>query len=303
MDTLINGGEPFLARDSNDIGMTANQLYEARREGAVRRILDRVFVDVTARDSRELRIKAMKLIAPPHAVVADDWASWIYGIDTFVPSKRHSLRPALVVPHGLSRTRIDDLACRQALIPNKDILEIDGLSLTTPVRTTVDFLRKKWRPYALSAADSMARAGLVTKEEVWEFAARLKGYRGIRQARNLAVLIEPRCESPGESWTHLRILDAGFPMPEPQWEVRDRDGNTRFLDFAYPQLLIAVEYDGEGFHTADSDKSHDNYRRRLVKALGIRIVLAEYADIFGTDPAFEQELGGLMGIKPAERRW
>lgn len=292
-----------MAEDCGVVGVTANQLYQARREGVVRRILDRVFVDAAAPDTRELRIQAMNLIAPPHALVADDWAAWIYGIDTFAPGKRHSLRPTLVVPHGQSRTRVDDVACRQALVPLKDIVEIDGLRVTTPVRTTSDFLRKKWRPYALSAADSMARAGLVTQEEVMEYEARLKGYRGIRQARSLALLIEPRCSSPGESWTHLRMCDAGFPMPEPQWEVVDRDGNTRFLDFAYPQLLIGVEFDGAGFHTAKFDQSHDAYRRRLLEALGFRLILAVYADIFGTDPAFEQGLGELLGIKPLVRRW
>lgn len=303
MTATLNGGLPFLARDCHDAGMTANQLYEARIEGAVRRILDRVFVDAHVADTRQLRIEAMKLIAPKHAVVADDWASWIYNVDTFAPSKRHSLSPTLVVPHGQSRTRVDDLACRQALIKSKDILEINGLKITTPVRTASDFLRKKWRPYALSAADSMAHAELVTMEEVWEFVAPLKGYRGIRQARNLALLIEARAASPGESWTRLRIVDAGFAIPESQWEVMDREGNTRFLDLAYPKLMIAIEFDGAGFHTAKSDKQHDKYRRRLVSALGFRSLIAEFADIFGKDPSFERELGGFLGITPLDRKW
>lgn len=303
MITLLNNGQPFLARDSRDAGMTAGQLYEARNEGVVRRILDRVFVDSAAEDTRELRIEAMRLIAPLHAVVSDDWASWIYGVDTFAPSQRHTLKPALVVPHGLSRARIGDLACRQALIPTKDIIEIHGLRITTPTRTTSDFLRKKWRPYAMSAADSMAHANLVTMEEVCEFVARLKGYRGIRQARNLALLIEPRVDSPGESWTRLRMVDAGFAIPKSQWEIVDREGGTRFLDLAYPKLMVAVEYDGQGFHTAESDKLHDRYRRKLLKALGFRIVLVVYADIFGDDPAFEVELGQLLGMTPADRRW
>lgn len=300
---FLNDGEPFLARDFSDLGLTTHELYDAHHEGVLRRILDRVFVDAGVPDSRELRVRAMKLRAPEHAVVADDWASWIYGVDTFAPSKRHSLRPQLVVPHGDSRMRIDDVDCRQALIPAKDIFEIDGLRVTSPVRTTADFLRKKWRPYALSAADSMAHSGLVTADEVMGYLALRKGYRGIRQARNLAILISDKADSPGESWTRLRIIDAGFAIPRPQWEVVDRDGNTRYLDLAYPEVLIAVEYDGREFHTADQDSAHDRYRRRLVKALGFRILVAGYGDIFGVDPAFEQELGRLLGRMPDARRW
>lgn len=303
MVASINDGQPFLSRDCLAAGLTTAQLYDARIEGAVRRILDRVFVDARTADTRELRIKAIKLIAPSHAVVADDWASWVYGVDTFAPSKRHSLKPSLVVPHGQSRMRLDDVDCRQALIKEREIVEIGGVRITTPVRTTSDFLRTKWRPHALAAADAMAHAGLVSMEQVWEFVARLKGYRGIRQARNLALLIEPLAASPGESWTRLRIVDAGFAIPTSQHEVIDRDGNTRFLDLAYPKLKIGIEFDGAEFHTAGFDKDHDRYRRDLITALGFRILIAMYADVFGAGASFELQLGELVGMKPLERRW
>lgn len=300
---LINNGLPFLGKSCRDVGLTSHQLHEAQIGGAVRRILDRVYVDARAPDTRNLRINSMKIIAPPHAVVADDWASWVFGVDTFAPSRRHSLTPTLVVPHGRSRTRIDGLDCRQALLNDNEIIEIDGLKITSPARTTSDFLRKKWRPHALSAADSMAHAGLVTPDEVRGFVGRLAGFPGIRQARNLARLIEERTESPGESWTRLRIIDAGFAAPKPQLELLDRDGNLRFLDLSYPELKLAVEYDGREFHTAVLDQNHDDGRRRLVKALGFRILVVMYEDIFGDDASFEHELGGYLGIVPLPRRW
>ena len=43
-----------------------------------------------------------------------------------------------------------------------------------------------------------------------------KGGRNIDRARRLASFCEPRAESFGESWTRLRILDAGFPRPVAQ---------------------------------------------------------------------------------------
>ena len=140
-------------------------------------------------------------------------------------------------------------------------------------------------------------------EELWEFVARLKGYRGIRQARNLALLIEPLAASPGESWTRLRIIDAGFAIPASQHEVVDRDGNTRFLDLAYPKLRIGIEFDGAEFHTAGFDQDHDRYRRDLITAIGFRILIARYADVFGSDMSFERQLGELVGMKPLDRRW
>lgn len=303
MHTLLNDGQPFLAKDCLAVGLTQNQLYAAKKAGTVRRMLDRVFVDALAPDTRELRVAGMKLVAPAHAVVADDWASWVYGVDTFKPSLRHSLVPTLVVPHGKSRVRVEGIKCRQAIVASEDLVEIDGLLLTSPVRTAADHLRKKWRPHALAAADAMAHAGLVTMEETYEFVDRLNGYRGVCQARSLAMLIEPKAQSQGESWTRLRIVDAGFAIPESQWEVLLPDGRTGFLDLSYPELLLVIEYDGRQFHTADRDNDHDDGRRRMIEALGFRIIVVTYADIFGGNTDFELELGTYLGIQPSRRRW
>ena len=52
----------------------------------------------------------------------------------------------------------------------------------------------------------------------------LRGHRGVVQARELVELADPRAESPQESRTRLRCVDAGFPCPEPQIEVFDATG-------------------------------------------------------------------------------
>jgi hypothetical protein len=149
---------------------------------------------------------------------------------------------------------------------------------TTPLRTTADLLRKQWRPYALASTDAMANAGLVRPMDVRAYLADLKGYRGIRQARVLARYIEPKAASPGESWTRLRLIDAGFPVPRAQVEVIDAAGLLRYLDLAYVKRRVAVEFDGREFHTSDDDLGHDHDRHELVVAIGYRIVRARYED-------------------------
>ncbi|AWB92034.1 hypothetical protein [Aeromicrobium chenweiae] len=301
--TLINAGEPFLYRDHTTVGLSATEFRAAFVHGDVVRLIDRVYVDARAEDSRELRVAAARLVVPAHAVVSDETAAWIWGVDAYKPSDRHRFVPQWVVPHGRGRTRIEGLACRQALIADEDVLEVGGLAVTHPVRTTSDLLRKQWRPYAMASADAMAHAGLVRPMDVRAYVARLKGYRGIRQARVLAQLIEPKSASPGESWTRLRLVDAGFPRPVAQVEVEDAAGLQRFLDLAYVRRRIAVEYDGREFHTADPDDVHDEERRRLLVAVGYRFVVTRYERVFGTDPAFENEVGELLGMTPIARWW
>jgi hypothetical protein len=262
-------------------------------------------VDGRVSDSRRLRIDAINLVRPPGAIACNETAAFLYGIDAYKPSERHILTPSFVVPHGTSRLRRPHVRCRQAIISSSDLDLVDDIPTTNSVRTVSDLLRALYRPYALAAADAFARNELIEVGEVTDYVHRLKGYRWIVQARSLAALIDGRSESPGESWQRLRIHDAGFPPPIPQFEVVDSHGIIRRLDLAYPDLLIACEYDGRDFHTSDDDQLRDADRREDLTALhGWRWVIGSRERLFGADPAFELELGELLCIPPLlPRRW
>ncbi len=184
-------------------------------------------------------------------------------------------------------------------------MEVNGVIVTTPLRATVDMLRTLWRPHALAAADSMAHAELVTREETMTYVSRLKGYPGIVQARALAAMIEPLAESPGESWQRLRAIDAGLPTPDSQIDVEDRHGRfVARLDNGYRGARIGFEYDGREWHDDDISVEHDDDRRGYLRdVLGWRLLVVKKADVFGDDPSFEQQLGEWLGITTQARRW
>lgn len=303
MNDLLNDGHPFLHRDHDRLGLDRSTFRSRISSGDVIRVFDRVYRDARAEDSRASRVAAATLAVPAHAVVSDETAAWIWGVDVHRPSDRHRFVPRWVVPHGQSRSRVTGIDCRQALLAASDVVEVEGLAVTHPVRTTADLLRKQWRPHALAAADALARVGAIRPMDVRAYLIDLKGYRGIRQARVLARYIDPKAASAGESWMRLRVIDAGFPAPETQLEVVDAAGQQRFLDLAYRRRKVGVEYDGREFHTADSDAQHDAERRRLLEATGFTIVSARYEDILGKDPRFERELGEILGIAPIPRWW
>lgn len=63
------------------------------------------------------------------------------------------------------------------------------------------------------------------------------GDRGLKLARKVVLLADPRAESPRESLLRVRLVLAGLPPPVPQHVVHDGDG--RFdarLDLAWPGL-------------------------------------------------------------------
>jgi hypothetical protein len=304
MPELLNDGFPFTTQQARDLAMTPRQVRNAVHEGQLRREFRNVYVDAKVPDSRTGRLRAVKLVMPGGAVACSETAAWLYGLDVFAPGQRHRFEPSFLVEH--SRTKVEHVgtAGRQAILHSDDVDFIDGLYVTTPVRTVSDLLRRMYRPYALAAADAFAHAGLVTPDEVVEYVARLKGYRGIVQARSLAYIIEPLTQSPGESWQRLRMLDAGFPPPQPQFEVVDEFGRSFFIDLPYPERLIGSEFDGREFHTDTEHLLHDQERRTyLSDVYGWRWVIGTRERIFGTDTSFEDELGALLGMTPIARWW
>ncbi|ACQ79998.1 conserved hypothetical protein [Beutenbergia cavernae DSM 12333] len=302
--TTLNDGIPFTVTRSGGVGLSRRDVREALAVGALRRVFRGVLVDADVADTRELRSAAALLVVPRHAVACDDFAAWVHGADTRTPGDRFEMRPSFVVPHGRNRITPDRARTRQTVVPDRDVVELNGLLLTSPLRTAADLLRLRWRPYALAAADALAHARVVDEVALREYVAELRRFPGTKQAKELAPRVDRRAESHGESWQRCRILDAGFPRPELQLEMKDGDGVPRFFDMAYEELLIASEYDGREFHTADTDVEHDERRRAYFeRRFGWRFNIGTSERIFGQDPSFEMELGEMLRREPRPRSW
>ena len=96
---------------------------------------------------------------------------------------------------------------------------LEGLRVTTPLRTACDLGRLLHRDQALAALDSLAALDAFTLAELSLATLRFPRYRGVRQLRVLVPLVDARAQSPGESILRLRWLDAGLPRPECQVAV------------------------------------------------------------------------------------
>jgi hypothetical protein len=111
-----------------------------------------------------------------------------------------------------------------------------------------------------------------------EMVAQLPRYfrrRGVVQLRQLVPLADPRAESQPESWTRLEIIDAGLPWPKPQHWVVYQGRELFRLDLAYPHARIAVEYDGEEFHTTPEQREADRLRRRWLRDHGWTVIVVD----------------------------
>jgi hypothetical protein len=191
--------------------------------------------------------------------------------------------------------------------PDTEIAVVQGVPCTTAVRTAVDVLRWCSPHLGLGIADALAAQGRVDPAELSARLAEFAGTRGVRRARYLAGLVEPLTQSMGESWVRLRMADAGFPRPQAQIPVRDHDGLLlALLDMGWARERVAVEYDGEEFHSSPQQIAHDRQRREMLERnYAWRILAVGKGEVLGRSLAFERAVGELLSREPriSRRLW
>ena len=187
---------PFTAAEATRLGVPP--LRHVWWIGLLRPLVRGVFVATQVPDSLRLRVQAVQLVMPPHAVVVDRLAAaWVHGVDA-LPRPQSTRCPistssAQRQPRAPTRRGQRDPCSREA-----DVEVIDGLPLTTRLRTACDLGRVLWRYDALGALDGFIRLGLDQGELLAEV-ERFKGFRGVRQLRELAPLGDAGAESQPES--------------------------------------------------------------------------------------------------------
>jgi hypothetical protein len=102
--------------------------------------------------------------------------------------------------------------------------------------------------------------------------------RGYRRATVLLEHATGMPESPAESWVMLTLVDGGLPPPVPQFAIVGADGRERYrLDFAWPDLRVALEYDGYAAH--EGRAAQDQAREEDLARRGWIIVRATAEDL------------------------
>jgi hypothetical protein len=265
---------PFTRATAEALGITRHRLQEALRNREVRSVLRGVYVRNDIADTPDLRVRAAGLVMSPHHVLCDRTAAWVHGIDVLQFHELDVLPPLdTYALRGSSRSVRAQYDGGQRDLRPEDICEIDGVRVTTPLRTCMDLgcTRPRWR--ALAAMDAFMRHHGITREEMWRLLPRYFRRRGVVQLRQLIPIADPRAESVRESRTRLAIEDAGLPRPTLQHWVTVGGRPVFRLDLAYPHAMVAVEYDGRAFHEGDEQVKEDEARRRWLRDRGWTVIV------------------------------
>ncbi|WP_193045168.1 hypothetical protein [Mycolicibacterium baixiangningiae] len=214
-----------------------------------------------ARDAEltaEVRAKAAWLRTRGHGVLAGFSAAALHGARWVDPG-----RPATVI--DTNRRRARGIEVWADLIDDDEVCIVDGMQVTTPLRTAVDLARRYPVDTAVAAIDALAGATRLRVDEI-AAATHRPGRHGMRRAREAIALVDPGAESPRETWLRLAIVRAGFPRPETQVPVFNEYGVLiGVVDLGWRDLRIAVEYEGK--HHRMSRAVFDKDIRRMDELL------------------------------------
>ena len=178
-------------------------------------------------------------------------------------------------PRGIRVHRAD-------LAPTDVVTTDDGVRHTVPLRTAWDLAALERTTTAVGVLDAMVRQGLVDMPALQGLVTAGGGRWGSRRVRRSVGLVDPRAESPPESWVRVACALAGLPAPVPQFAVVHGGEFLGRVDLAWPEHRLIVEYEG-GYHFDGVQIAKDDARIARLIGAGWRVIRVAAHDLRDLD--------------------
>lgn len=242
---------------------TVNDRVSAHRW---RPVFSGVYLIGVTSPSWEQRLLAACLFAGPRAVASHRAAGIVWGLDGLVRAPLE-----ITVPHHEEASLRDVAVHRSRKLEEQDVGRRASIPVTSIERTLIDLGRYLEPRDTEKALESALRRELVTSQSVWRYledrGGRIPGCRRLR-----AIILargEAKPAGSGGEVEFLRLLRrAGIPQPVRQFRLQLPTGGVAFLDFAWPDLLLAMEYDGYDAHGGRLAHAADLERQNAIVAMG-----------------------------------
>ncbi len=239
---------------------------------------------LTSRDTR-VRLEAVRRLVPSD-VPLGGWAAlrWlgVEALDGRTGPGAATLLPITVCTGPVGRLRAHrGIVVDRSTLLEVDLVEHDGVLVTTAERSCLDVMRYLGAEEGLVAADATVRAGLTTRDRLTQALARMSGLKGVPRARLAVPLVDGRAESGPESrLRYVWVVEAGLPVPLVNPVVVERDG--RFVartDLVDPEAGTVGEYDGSQ-HRGLAQHTADNVREEDLEGLNLQVTRSTSLDLW-----------------------
>lgn len=180
--------------------------------------------------------------------------------------------PVEIVSPTRMRSR-PGLLVREGVVPPGERRPVGEVLVTSPLHTAFRLACRLPLVEAVVSVDALTHRFALDPWAVVRFGYRYLGAPGSGQLPEVARLADPRAESPMETRIRLAIRFDGLPLPVLQHPAGSYD-----LDMAYPEVLIAVEYDGRE-HLTPERARRDLDRQAFLTAAGWKVLRFRAADV------------------------
>jgi hypothetical protein len=257
--------QPF----SGSEAVAAGLITRGRLRGpAFRRLFADVYVAADVPVDLALRSRAAHLLVADRGVLAGYSAAEVLGASCGPQDA-----PAEVAVPGACLLRQPGLLVHRGLLLPDETTTAGGLGVTTRARTAYDLARRAPSLVeavvavdALALADPFAPGGPCDPADVLRLRNLHLGARDSRHLPDVVALADPLAGSPMETRTRLALVLNGLPPTVSQFEVRG-GGHCHFLDLAYPEYRVGIEYDG-GEHRTPERARRDLERQHRLSTVG-----------------------------------
>lgn len=123
-----------------------------------------------------------------------------------------------------------------------------------------------------------------------------RGRRGIVAVRDLLPYADARAESPMESESRLVFIEGGLPAPVLQYEIIDLHGELWRLDFAWPEAMVAAEYDSMEWHANPDRWQRDRIKAARLADMGWKLVPIVVDDVRRHPVDLVTRVAGLLEV-------
>lgn len=222
----------------------------------------------------------------PAGTVLGGWAALrqqgVAVLDGRTGPRGATLTPVLVHVGERGRSRPTPLLdVDRGWLDPRDVVEADGLLVTTATAACVAIARRYGAEEGLVAADAAAAAGLTSRAELQEYVRARRRSRGIARARLMAELVDAGSASPPESrLRYVWVVEAGLSVPLVNATVVDGHGvlvgKPDLLDL---EAATTGEYDGAQHRRLDHHTA-DNVREEAFEGLGLIVTRATALDLW-----------------------
>ena len=256
---------PFRGSTAVAAGRLTRGVLRGRR---FRRLFPDVYAPAHLDDDLGLRSRAAGLLVVGRGAVAGWSAAELLGASSGPPG---ALPEVLLTTPRARSYRCAGLVVHRDRVGPGEVCRVDGIEVTTPERTAYDLAR--WAPTLIervTAVDALAHRCGVALADVTMLRHRYLGSRGGPEIAEVLRLVDRRAESPMESRARMALVLGGLPPPALQYPV-DVRGRRYYLDLAYPDQRIAIEYDGAE-HRSQERARRDLEREAALVAAGWRVL-------------------------------